>query len=234
MTIAIGLHLGSCVLLASDTRTTFFEGSNLRTYYDDSEKIQKTRFGLITGAGNLSLLDSVKRRMLLNFIENTDDMLRIIHEERNHLKNKYKYSLEVFRNLIESTGWIFTYHTYIKEKPLLRLAVYHPTLDNGIGYYEKGNPAIIFPFEAKKEERDYIGSIFEDSFKHLNNFETIQETLQYYCELIFVTIRLFQPKYPSISKYVQYGVHTFENLVGISKIIKNENISFDLQLNPLI
>jgi len=169
----------------------------------------------------------------VDLVEHAGDILNMIHEEQKLFKNKYKYSSEIYNRLIESTGWIFTYHTYKKDNPLLRLAVYHPNLGEGFGIYEKGNPAIIPPFEATKEERELIGSFFEDSFKYLTKTNDFKQNLQNYCKLIFLLIKEIQPKYPSISKYVQYGIHTYENLVGISRIIKNEQESFNIQLDPL-
>jgi hypothetical protein len=82
MTIAIGINLGRYVILAADTRTTYYPPFGKPLFRDDSEKIQKTGIGLITGAGLISLLDPVKTRLANESITNTNYIILFVREER--------------------------------------------------------------------------------------------------------------------------------------------------------
>lgn len=89
MTIALGINFGDYVLLVADTRTIFGWPNHIVSYTDESKKIQKTSFGLITGAGRTNLLDSVKNRLAKQEITNTNQIFEIIKEERLNLRERF-------------------------------------------------------------------------------------------------------------------------------------------------
>ena len=216
MTIALGINFGDYVLLAADTRTTFGWVNHIVSYTDESEKIQKMSFGLITGAGRTNLLDSVKNRLAKQEITNTDQIFEIIKEERLNLLGR----LLITENDIALTGWIYSYITTLNDAPKLRLDVVHPSLGEGLARWEENKAAIICPYEASKEEADEIIAILNKAIKPSTEFATVEESYRYHGQIIGALIRQIQPKHPSVSRCHQIGIHKLDGSMGISPIIK--------------
>jgi len=232
MTIAIGINLEEFILLAADTRTTEYDflGNTIR-FYDESEKIKKTKIGLMTGAGNLALLEAVKERFAEKEALDTNEILKIIEEVRLYYINLFDfYNLVQYNKILHSTGWIFTYLTMINNNPILRLAIYHPSLGSGIGLYSERQPAAIFPHEASKQEAEELSKVLEEIVKPYNEFKDFSACIEYYLKCIGTFINSIHPRYPSVSSSCQFGIHKLEG-VYISPIIKPQeatklNISF--------
>lgn len=216
MTIALGINFGDYVLLAADTRTTYGWPNHTVGYTDEYEKIQKTSFGLITGAGRTNLLDSVKDRLAKQEITNTDQVFEIIKEERLNLLGRYL----ITEDEIAMTGWIYSYKTILNDAPKLRLDVVHPSLGDGLVRWEENKAAIIFPYEASKAEADKIIGIFNQVIKPSTEFATVEESCRYHGQIIGELIGQIQPKYPSVSRCYQIGIHKLDGSMGISPIIK--------------
>jgi len=216
MTIALGINFGDYVLLAADTRTTFGWPNLTVSYTDESEKIQKTSFGLITGAGRTNLLDSVKNRLAKQELTNTDQIFEIIKEERLNLLRR----LLITENDIALTGWVYSYITILNDAPKLRLDMVHPSLGEGLARWEENKPAIICPYEASKEEADKICADFNKVIKPSTEFATVEESYKYHRQNIGELVRQIQPKYPSISRCYQIGIHKLDGSMTISPIIK--------------
>jgi hypothetical protein len=216
MTIALGINFGNYVLLAADTRTTFYNwAKQIIGYTDSSVKIQETSHGLITGAGRTDLLDAVKTR-LEKEITNTDQIYEIIKEER--LKSAKIPSIT--EDDIGLTGWIYSYRTILNDAPKLRLDAVHPSLGEGLARWEENKAAIICPYEAKKDEADEIAATVNGAIRPSTEFATIDESLQYHCQIVIKLIRQIQPKCPSVSRCCQMGIHILNGSMSISPIMK--------------
>jgi hypothetical protein len=220
MTIVLGINFGDYVLLASDTRTTYYNwDGSINRYNDDSEKIQETYIGLIAGSGCVPLLDMVEKRLKDTEVTNSNQIIEIIEKAR--IDYQRRSLLDVTR-YIEMTGWLFTYRTFIDNKPKLRFCIVHPSLEEKIAYYEDNNPAAIYPVEASKEEADALGDVLLKLTKPSKEFASLSESIQYHCKVVATLMRELQPKYPSISSYLQVGIHTIDGLRDISPVIKDE------------
>jgi hypothetical protein len=227
MTIAIGINFGAYILLAADTRTTYYNpNGGVISYEDDSVKIQKTSMGLITGAGSTELLDRVKKRLKEEEIRNTNQVLSIIREQRR----LYQHLSGLEQRIIENTGWIFSYLKPVDGNYTLRLATYHPRLGDGIGLFAEHDPAVIFPQEATEEVAKPIGDFLKESIRPFEQFGSLGDSLQYHWSKIVALIRAIRPRCNSISSFLQIGVHTAEHLTGISPIVKDTDdiVSLDL------
>lgn len=229
MTIAIGINFGSYILLAADTRTIYYDWTGHTINYDDeSVKIQKTSIGLITGAGSKQLLDSVKDVLRKEEVTHTDQILKIIHEER--LKYQRLYWKSAAKDL-ELTGWIFTYTTVENNNPKLRLGIFHSSLNlDKLALYEENYPAVINPHEATEEAVEEIVDFLKKKIKPFKEFTTLSDSIQYHWCLIARLIQKIQPVFPSISSHCQIGVHTLEGLKGISSILKDTDPSASIRL----
>jgi len=72
-------------------------------YDDNSSKVQKTTMGLITGAGFCTLLDSVKRKLAIEQVTDTERVLGIINEETERTLNAWRAHPQI-ESWIEQTG----------------------------------------------------------------------------------------------------------------------------------
>jgi hypothetical protein len=236
MTIALGINFGSYVLLAADTRVTYYDLSYRRVGCSDAhEKIHKTNVGMVTGAGSVELLKLVSDRFdAIDQIISTDQVLHMVDEERRRYRT---LNPQVPDKIIESTGWIFGYLTFAEGTfdqgtPTLRLGVIRSS-ETIIGRRHLVNdyPYVIPPFEATEKDFDLITSFLKESIKPADQFETLRDSIQHHWSLIAELIRAIQPKFPSISSSCQIGVHTLDGFTGISSILKDTDASASIKLN---
>jgi len=221
MTIAIGINLGSYAILAADTRTTYHL-FGMPFYDDNSSKVQKTTMGLITGAGFCTLLDGVKKKLATEQVADTDCVLRIIKEETEMTRNAWREYPQI-ESWIEQTGWIFSYMTVSSDQPLLRLGVFHPSLNREIyATYEVGNPAIIFPVELNSRIADEIHDLVLERIKVPTGVADLQSSIEQNSTLIGTVISELQPSCRSISRCFQIGIHS-GGQTGISDLVDIRN-----------
>ncbi|MGD9131960.1 MAG: hypothetical protein PVH73_10380 [Candidatus Bathyarchaeota archaeon] len=226
-TIVLGINFGDYVLVASDTRITYYNrDGSINRYNDDSGKIQETQIGLITGAGSVQLLEMVEKRLKVMEVTTSNQIIEIIEKARIDYQRR---SWRDVTRYIEMTGWLFTYRTFIDSKPKLRLCVVHPSVGEKMAAYEDNHPALICPVEAVQEEADAIGAALLELTKPSKDFASLSESIQYHYRVVATLIRELHPKYPSISSYLQVGIHTIDGLRDISPVIKDEgSVTFHL------
>jgi len=226
MTIALGIDFGNYIFMAADTRISYYLLGRKISFHDDSTKIYKTKIGLITGAGYSDLLDSVKKRLAEIEVDNTNKILDIIKDERS------KYEKEIDNKSLESTRWILSYTTIVKNNIRFRVALYDPSGGHYLGIVKEENkPLIIFPSEASEKEVKKLAPVLEDKIKPFNEFNDLSESIQYHCEIIGIFIKAIQPKYPSMSALFQFGIHSHAGC-GISPIINlKEQKTISIKLN---
>lgn len=226
MTIALGVNFGSYIILAADTRTTWYPNDGSPFYQDDSEKIQKTKFGLITGSGWTDKIDLVKKSFAESLPKDTNEMLSLIREALGKYKDRCG---GLIPNL--KTRWIFSYQTIKNDEQILRLAVYDPHEEDDIAFTnETCAPLIIFPAETNEEEANALRSAFSELLKPFEDFKNIDKSIQYNIELIARFFHLIHPRYESMSSLFQVGIHK-HGYVAISQIVdltkpQNFNLEF--------
>jgi len=217
MTIAIGINLGSYAILAADTRTTYHR-FGMPFYDDNSTKVQKTTMGLITGAGFLPLLDSVKRKLATEQITSTERVLIIIKEERERILQAWRIHSQI-DSWIEQTGWIFSYTALLNNEPALRVGIFHPSINKEMyATYEVGSPEIIFPVELDPETAKAIYDPILQRIKVPTDSSKLQSSIEQNSTAIGAVISALQPHCPSISRRLQVGIHS-GGQVGISDLI---------------
>lgn len=229
MTIAMGINFGKYVLLAADTRVTRHDwDGHVIDFHDDSIKIQKTDSGLITGAGFVELLDSVKYALSKQTITSTNQIIRTIREETNRCYTRYG---DLIKQHVEKTGWIFSYMTFDEGVPRLRLAISHAAIGEGvIGLSDESDPVVIYPVEATKAQANVIRNILKEGIKPLEESETYEESFQRNWPAITGVIRASGRLFSSVSPYLQIGIHTIEHVSGISPIVKDTDEGISLSL----
>lgn len=228
MTINIGINLGDYIILAADTRTVYVWPNKIIHHSDEHQKIQKTKIGLITGAGYKDLLDDAKRQISQKDIENTDQIIDIIRKCREDFSPELFSFSPPGRRWIEATSWLLTYMTPVDNSPTLRLALIHPQFNDEIALYKKNTCCVIMPAESTLEECDRITNLVHSQIKLLEDISTIHKNIRHHVILIREVIKVVSEKYQSVSEFFQVGIHTIDGKIGISAIIKNGPFSINL------
>ena len=230
-TIAIGINLGLYAILAADTRTTY-QLPGIPFYDDNSAKVQKTKIGLITGAGFLPLLDGVKKKLATEEVTHTERVLGIIKEETERTLNAWRAYPQI-ESWIERTGWIFSYTTLLNNQPLLRVGIFHPGLSQEAhAIYEVGKPATILPMELDQETATAIYDSTLQRIKVPTNSSELQSSIVQNSTVIGAVISALQPHCPSISRRFQVGIHSGGQM-GVSDLIDihdDGTFSLDIRL----
>ena len=228
MTINIGINLAQYIILAADTRTVYGWPNKIIHHSDEHEKIQKTKIGLITGAGYTDLLDDVKKQIAEKDIEHTDQIIDIIRKCRENLSPAPAFFSILGTKWIEATSWLLTYMTPVDNSPTLRLALIHPQFNDEVALYKKNTCCVIMPAESTPEECDRITNLVHSQIKLLEDISMINENISYHVTLIREVIKVVSEKYKSVSRFFQIGIHTIDGKMGISAIIKNGPLSINL------
>lgn len=138
--------------------------------------------GLITSAGFCTLLDSIKRKLAIEQVTDTERVLGIINEETGRTLNAWRAHPQI-ESWVEQTGWIFSYTTLLNDQPLLRVVIFHLSLNKEMYVtYEVGDPAIIFPVEldsgTAKVIHDLVLQRIEVTTDAQNCSQVLSRTLQ--------------------------------------------------------
>ena len=229
MTIAFGVDLGLYAILAADTRTTWYV-FGIPYHDDESSKVQLTTMGLITGAGFSPLLDAVKGRLAGETIANTNRLLTIIQEETSRVHEEWRGYTQI-DTWVEQTGWIFSYYTILDNNPGLRVGIFHPSLSRErYATYEVGKPAIIYPIELDRLTVDAIHSVILKKLVTPADDSEFQKTVDRNVSVIGDLIRALQPRCPSISNRLQFGIHKGSQK-GISSLLDLNEAPSSVHIN---
>src|SRR5687767_2009789 len=106
MSTVIGINLGAYMLLAADTRVTFYPDTGPPYFEDGKSKIHNTRMGLIAGVGLGNLLDRVARRLSAEDPYHTDRIIEIIEEEREIVPEGWMQNERVRTAVEHETCWM--------------------------------------------------------------------------------------------------------------------------------
>jgi hypothetical protein len=174
--------------------------------------------GLITGAGFCTLLDSVKRKLAIEQVTDTERVLGIISEETERTLNAWRAHHQI-GSWIAQTGWIFSYTTLLNDQPLLRVGVFHPSLNKEMHVtYEVGDPAIIFPVELDSGTAQVIHDLVLQKIRVPTHAAELQSSIEQNSTVIGSVISELQLHCPSISRRFQIGIHA-GGQTGISGLI---------------
>ena len=227
VTIILGINFGAYVLLAADTLAILVDLKGIpRGVRDDHEKICNTNIGIVAGRGTDELLELVNSRFdEVDDIISTDDLKRIINEERQHFREVHEKS-EQSEQSIQNTAWLFSYVTFregmvTQGTPILRLGVVGYAGDIiGRRHLVDNYPFVIPPPGTTDQDTADITATVHKLIKPINQFEKLSESIGYHAAAIANVIRLYQPKLRSISSSCQIGVFTSDGFFGVSPIIK--------------
>jgi hypothetical protein len=225
MTLILGANLDRYVVLAADTRVTYFPPGAPTFFLDEDSKIQTTRVGIIAGAGYTVLIDSVKARFLNEPIKSTNDLLRIIHEEQDKIRGESFMDDPRCGKALDTTGWFFTYVNYTLSHPdagKLRLAIFHPSRSNVDLALALSGDAIVhlphgFPEDSLAPMRETLIELLKPAIEEPDLTASIQKS----SAVLATFITTLSSVSESVSPTFTIGVHTFPDFVGVSNIVKD-------------
>lgn len=225
MSVLLGFHLGEYVLLAADTRITWYPQSQPMRWKDGRTKIQQTSLGLIGGTGLVSLLDPVKDRFEDAEVKHTDDIVRIIWEEYERVREEGRWDDDRVRGSLKQTGWMFTYFgcddptNLCAENTSLRLGIYHPDIsERQRGIIAPGNAIVLMPFGTTQEQFDAISEAANQALKTSDELPNFEENLQYHVPLVAALIRTVSDWNETVSPTFVVGVQSRLHGAGISNV----------------
>jgi len=192
-------------------------------YFDKKNKIKKTKLGLITGAGQINILNKVERGLATQDITNTDEMLGLINDT---IKSLPKY---ISQKEIDMTGWLLTYQAIEKGNQVIRCAIIHPSLNYKLNLVFENKGVSIAPYEANENVANLINKLINESIKPIDDLSQLDENIQYNCGWIQGMLEQLSTNYDSICSTYSIGVHTIDGGIGISDIIKDGKLSLKIE-----
>ena len=222
MTLIVGLNLEQYVLVASDTRVSYFIGDRL-IYRDDEEKIKPTKVGLITGAGLCDLLDPVKDRMREEEPSHTDAMRDLIRQECSRARARFGHHPDQrVRNSLNTSGWMLTYITNSTQyyAPGLRIAMMGSAdADNKFALVLPGKVGFLAFSGIREEQHAELHRLAIDNFRlWKQDQERLLDNLGYNAGVLARVIQRASEMSEMVSPTFQIGVQTLTYDIGISNI----------------
>lgn len=231
MTVIIGMNLGQYVLLAADTRVTYYRGvSETPEWQDDNEKILKTTMGLITGMGLVQLLDPVKNQLSVEDPIHTDRIIEIIKQQRAIADRRWPTDPRIREALDHVTCWMFSYVTSsdpqhpTPDTVTLRLAIAHPHNGYQLSLYGAPSGAIGFPHGIEPREAESITKFLNDNIKPMSDWSEFESTVNHNASLAAQIIRYLSEINEGVSPYFQIGVHSLLHGAAVSAISRNDSL----------
>ena len=218
MTLIAGCNLGQYAVIAADTRTSYYSAYSKLFDRDGDEKIHPTALGVMTGTGFIPLLNAVKDRVAeVNAVGNTDDIIRIIKEERANLSpDLLARDSHVAESVINYTSWIFTYIgvgvSGLGEEfkgAGIRLALAHPQNDYTLGLYGPNHGVIAFPSGVDTELMASLQTHLDARIEPLADFSKFKENVVHHVALLASIIAEVAKVNDDVSSSFQYAVHAY-------------------------
>jgi hypothetical protein len=235
MTLILGMNLGSYVLLAADTRVSWYPPGQPMQYHDEREKIRRTRMGIMTGMGLVNLLDSVKERFDEEDPLHTDRLRQIIVEERDALPPGWMQSPRVKQAVEHETCWMFSYvgaddlDNATPESVRLRLALSHPHDEYQLRIYPPNSGGMGFPVGVTEDLADEIQQALNDALQPLENFSNFETNLRHHVGVAAFMIRVVAKINDTVSPTFQIGVHRLDAGIAVSEICTDGGFSLHFE-----
>lgn len=162
VTFLIAIHAGGYARLAADKMESARAFGLTVPLNSEASKIVETPLGAVTGAGLVSLLDAVKRRIQTESVSHTDQMLSVIHDERQRAREQGEASEQD----LAYTSWLLTYRARAGEGVAVRCVGFLPSVeDQRLVVVEPGRAMPVFPLDTPPEVVDQVGHHLRSSLR---------------------------------------------------------------------
>ena len=215
MTICIAVHFGEFIALAADTRTSL--GRPTISFKDGTEKIHETAIGLVTGSGWVELLDPVRKRLLNETLTHSNKILEIIKDEISAADEYYMYATE---EIINSTGWIYTYASIEHNEPCIRLGLYHGSISRELTESQylipKGGACVWIDAQFSENSSIHYSRYLTDKLEAICKIKDIEKKFDSFIEQCTNLVSYASHRYDSVSAEFNIGLH----FINGDKVIK--------------
>lgn len=207
MTLLVTINLDDFAIIASDKKEVIKLNDVFIPYHERAEKIVETGIGLITGSGYVGLLNSVKQRVAEEEITHTDQILEIIKNERKLIRNAIWYTDYQKNEFLNFTGWLLSYWTIVDNVQKLRIALYHPSVEeNYFAIIEENTSKAIFPSDLIPENVEKYSNFLSNSFQKLNDLPDINQNITHNVKIILVLMNEISKVSETVSKTCDIGL----------------------------
>lgn len=207
MTLLVSINLDDFAIIASDKKEVIKLNDAFIPYHERAEKIVETGIGLITGSGYVGLLNSVKQRVAEEEITHTDQILEIIKNERKLIRNAIWYTDYQKNEFLNFTGWLLSYWTIVDNVQKLRIALYHPSVEeNYFAIIEENTSKAIFPSDLIPENVEKYSNFLSNSFQKLNDLPDINQNITHNVKIILVLMNEISKVSETVSKTCDIGL----------------------------
>jgi hypothetical protein len=233
VTLLIGADLGNYTIIAADTRTWWKQWFS-HNYRDGDHKIIMCDLMLITGAGYLDALESVKKELLDKEINHTDDVLEII-------KNQALPKVEELRlnnpTIKESVCVMISYITIHDNKPLLRLSLVHQKWGYQLVHFN--DAIVVMPSDSSEEESERYTMFLQKNLSKADenifiNTKLLEKNMSDNIGLIVKCFFEISKKSTLVSNDVDFAILLINGtiLYGYCEYSNAENITFKISTVP--
>ena len=207
MTLLVTIHLDDFAIIASDKKEVIKPNDVFIPYHEHAEKIVETGIGLITGSGYVGLLNAVKQRVAEEEITHTDQILEIIKNERKLIRNAMWYTDYQKNEFLNYTGWLLSYWTIVYKVQKLRIALYHPSVEeNYFAIIEENTSKAIFPSDLIPENVEIYSNFLSNSFQKLNELPDINQNITHNVKIILALMNEISKVSETVSKTCDIGL----------------------------
>ncbi|HVL66541.1 MAG TPA: hypothetical protein VM364_04680 [Vicinamibacterales bacterium] len=212
MSIAIAVHCGSYVLLATDCRESIIARDGSIEPDTDTlvEKIKRTSAGFITGTGLGPLLFDVRDQIIESQPANIKALRDLIRSAREAFRDDESRSESLRTVTLAQTGWILT----STSRHGVELLIYHPDSGNEIARYAPGGFALFVPLLSEGDEPERVGEIVGTAIEEQLRMgdpdatkEELQRDLSWNVDLLRHSIARAASEVPTVSQECHIAVH---------------------------
>lgn len=229
MTMVVGMHLGSYVLIAADTRMTYYPSASTRSWRDGKGKVHTTKLGLISGAGFAPLLDAVRQRLATGEGEGIrclDDIKRITAEEASRHRPPLEWPDDAKR-AHEKSAWLMTWLNPTRlGGDHLRLGLLPAFTDPHVYSIEKGDVALLAPLELSPDDIEKARENLKRDMVTPDTPEGFVASVEENVALVASAIRWGASVSDGVGEDFQVGVHTERSQTGVSEIVTATETGF--------
>jgi hypothetical protein len=207
MTLLATIHLDKFAIIASDKKEVFITDGIIVARHEHGEKIIDTGIGLITGTGYVEFLSAVKKKIAASEITNTNQIMEIISNARDLIKNSSFKSAKKKEELLEKERWLFTDKTMLENAPCLRVGFYQPSIDeNHLAIIKENTSRALFPKEVSQEVANKFSSFLSDNIQTLENTPDFNNNLNHNVTIILNLMNEVSKITEKVSKTCDIGV----------------------------
>lgn len=213
MACAIGMHLGTFVLVACDGREYNLNG----VHSDGAVGVQRNSVGLFATNGPAELRDSIPigiERLSAEAQASVESIHAMLLGELNSVRRRIDLR-SPFASSLENLIWFTTFESVFENRLRLRLGA---LAGRGMGSIEKGTAYIAAPPGITNEQVGDLRVWLNGRMRDQSDFTTTEEFLDYHVQSCAEVITQLATLTPLVSRHMSYGIHTIGRKIETTEL----------------